>query len=229
MYLNMNTNEAISSSDTHDLKKKLSKSFLICGLFYIYTNICFFNVFVTLFAISALILYYISLIVWDKTNKTLSCIIMIVYGTIISVIFVDLVQNRSYNDFKFIYEPSTSNTAYQNTSFQKDYEPLNIILIETNLNRSQTDFKQNCAIESAARNNPNANVMVFSLSAEVDYRLIKEYKNINLVKKSVEDFFDGTPLFDWWRSKNVTILASTFFKEHLSDGLRLSLLYKVIY
>jgi hypothetical protein len=154
---------------------------------------------------------------------------MIVYGTIISVIFVDLVQNRSYNDFKFIYEPSTSNTAYQNTSFQKDYEPLNIILIETNLNRSQTDFKQNCAIESAARNNPNANVMVFSLSAEVDYRLIKEYKNINLVKKSVEDFFDGTPLFDWWRSKNVTILASTFFKEHLSDGLRLSLLYKVIY
>ena len=222
-------NEAISLSNTSDLKKKLSKSILICGLFYIYTNIFLFNVFITLFALSALILYYISLIVWDRTNKALSCIIIAVYGTIISLIFVDLVHNKYYNDLRIVYEPPYSKIIYSNASFQDFSDPFNIILIETNLNRRLTDFKQNCAIESAARNNPNANVMVFTLSADMDSRLINEYRNINLVKKPVEDLFNGTPLFDWWQSKSAKILASTFFKEHLSDGLRLSLLYKVTF
>jgi lactosylceramide 4-alpha-galactosyltransferase len=98
----------------------------------------------------------------------------------------------------------------------------NIIFLETNSSREKLTFKQSCAIESAAKNNPNYNTLVFTLDAKVDNRLFEAYTNIKHIPIDIYDVFRDSPLRHWW-SKGV--LSSNYRVAHLSDALRLILLY----
>lgn len=103
---------------------------------------------------------------------------------------------------------------------------LNIIFIETNQTRQSIDYKEMCSIESAALTNPNANVILFSLNANLSQNLLKHYKNIYFYKNKIEDLFQSTPFYNWWLNKSEIITTSPYVSAHLADALRLSLLYK---
>lgn len=101
----------------------------------------------------------------------------------------------------------------------------NIFFIETNPDRDYLTWKDICAIESAAFNNPSARVYVYSLAAkfnQIDLR--KNYQNIKLVKLDPLAIFSGTPLMPWWRSGAID--SSSYKVAHLSDAVRLAVLYK---
>ena len=57
-----------------------------------------------------------------------------------------------------------------------------------------------------------------------DEKLLNEYKNIKWLQLKPDEVFSDTPLWQWWRSKRV--LKSQFKTAHLSDALRLALLWK---
>lgn len=103
---------------------------------------------------------------------------------------------------------------------------LNIIFIETNQTKKWIDLMQMCAIESAALNNPQSNVYLYSLNAELDRDLARKYDNIIFSKENVEVLFYDTPLYSWWLNDSDIILTSKFVEAHLADALRLALLYK---
>jgi hypothetical protein len=105
----------------------------------------------------------------------------------------------------------------------------NIFFIETNSSRPFFTIKELCAIESAAFRNPRAIVYVFSSEAQLDesskLMLSKHYSNIRMLKLEPLSVFEQTPLLEWWLSGNVTS-HPTHKTGHLSDAVRLALLYK---
>ena len=61
----------------------------------------------------------------------------------------------------------------------------NIFFIETNISRNDLSMKEFCAIESAALNNPNSRVLLYSLKASLrneNIDLLNAYDNIVYVK-----------------------------------------------
>jgi hypothetical protein len=104
-------------------------------------------------------------------------------------------------------------------------QSLNIFFVESNFESKWLRPRQLCAIESAAVHNPYANVFVVSLNAKLrDNKLLREYNNIKWMPIKTEEAFADTPLWLWWRSKKV--MTSPFKTAHLSDALRLALLWK---
>ena len=70
----------------------------------------------------------------------------------------------------------------------------NIFFIETNPDRILFTTKQLCAIESAAKNNPNGNVYVLSIKAiqnEQFINLKSFYSNIKFMKFVPNEIFKG--------------------------------------
>jgi hypothetical protein len=120
------------------------------------------------------------------------------------------------------------NSTTQQQQQKQQESAFNIFFVETSDTQQTFPTKELCSIESAALNNPNANVYVFSLKAIVDLdnslMLNSKYSNIKWLKLDPLDLFIGTPLLDWWKSAKV--LASSFKVAHLSDAARLALLYK---
>ncbi|CAF0862842.1 unnamed protein product [Brachionus calyciflorus] len=114
-----------------------------------------------------------------------------------------------------IFEPSESNALNYN-----------IFFTETNTSRELLSLKQMCSIESAALNNPNANVFLYSLRANIYPELLDKYKNIRLVFTNPETIYNNTDLFDWWLRKKNDILNSDYWIHDLSDTFRIALLYK---
>ena len=68
----------------------------------------------------------------------------------------------------------------QNSSLTKLY--YNIIFIETNKNREYFTERELCAVESAALNNPHAEIVVYSDKAKISQLLLDIYSNIKLYK-----------------------------------------------
>ena len=93
-------------------------------------------------------------------------------------------------------------------------------------------YSQSCAIEAAAYHNPNRPVFVLfattvGFSAEMQsatLAALRSYKNIHFLNVNLETFVNGTPAEDFYR--NGQIFGSNFFIEHMSDFLRLMVLYK---
>ena len=122
------------------------------------------------------------------------------------------------NDYKL------SNFTISNTSSNNDY---NIFFVETNINSLLLTTKQLCAIESAAFHNPSANVYILTIRAVADkqyLRLFQIYKNIIWMKLVPNELFLDTPLMKWWQTGHLA--QSKFMTAHLSDAVRLALLWK---
>ncbi len=105
---------------------------------------------------------------------------------------------------------------------------LNIIFTETNSTRKFMSFKELCAIESAAKNNPESTVLVLSINAVIkEQDLLEKYKNIKLKLVKLNDTFYNTTLHDWWFSKKLDTAKDPYYHiSHLSDALRFTFLFK---
>ena len=87
-------------------------------------------------------------------------------------------------------------------------------------------MKQLCAIESIALNNPNAMVRVLSLNATFKQKFLENYSNIIFEVFTIEDVFNETPFFNWWINRKKEITNGPHYIAHISDALRLVLMYK---
>jgi lactosylceramide 4-alpha-galactosyltransferase len=102
----------------------------------------------------------------------------------------------------------------------------NIIFIESNEHGTYLTDRQLCSIESAAKHNPTAQVLVKSLKAQIKYdELFQKYPNIKLETIKIEDAIKNTPLENWWKNNHMSNDPYTRI-SHTSDGLRYALLYK---
>ena len=115
------------------------------------------------------------------------------------------------------YYPRLTTSNLQENKIKK----YNIFFFETNKERQFLNMRAQCAIESAALNNPNANVYVYSLKAKFDQNTTNLTFDLEPHK-----VFENTYFEDWWNNNKSILLNGNHPIEHLSDGLRLALVYK---
>lgn len=90
--------------------------------------------------------------------------------------------------------------------------------------------RQACAVESAAKNNPNWNVVLFTLDTHIldaptsNTSALRTYSNIKIVNTTVEKMVNGTIAESWVKTGSLT--TSKYPVVHYSDFLRLFILYK---
>lgn len=127
------------------------------------------------------------------------------------------------------------------TSRSQNYFNVRIFFHETS-GKSKLDIMQCCAVESAAKHNPNRHIQLFIRPSENCSRSFKQtltslsffsptwlevlsqYPNVSIILLNEEKYFYGTPLEEWYKSKRWQ--KSLFTKEHLSDYIRMLTLYK---
>ena len=112
----------------------------------------------------------------------------------------------------------------QNSSLTKLY--YNIIFIETNKNREYFTERELCAVESAALNNPHAEIVVYSDKAKISQLLLDIYSNIKLYKLEFKEIIKNTVFDDWFKLNSQLLLNGPSPIEHTSDILRIVLLWK---
>lgn len=114
---------------------------------------------------------------------------------------------------------------YSNKTFEPFKTKNNIFFLETNFARNLFDFKQQCSIESAAKNNQNSTIYVLSVKARFQNEVLqKSYKNIKVIKMQIDKLLNNTILHEWWFNGKYNL--SNFKTAHLSDALRLFILFK---
>lgn len=112
---------------------------------------------------------------------------------------------------------------YDDKQSKKGSERVNysVFFLESNYNREEFTTKEMCAIESAAKTNPNATIQVYTLRAKLNEKtnqLLKTYSNIRINKFEPRVIFKDTPLLKWW-SKG-TVMKSPFSFAHIADAFR---------
>jgi lactosylceramide 4-alpha-galactosyltransferase len=101
----------------------------------------------------------------------------------------------------------------------------NIFLVETNDSKTYLNYRQLCAIESAAKHNPDATVHVKSVRALIkDQEIFSKYPNIQFEIIKIKEALKNTPLNEWW-SKNLLAKDDYYRISHTSDALRYVFLY----
>ena len=103
----------------------------------------------------------------------------------------------------------------------------NIIFLETNTKRNSFSERQMCAIESAALNNPAANILAYSVKAKLENKLLNMYSNIKQLKLEFNESIRNTPFEEWFTSNGQLLLNGTSRIEHSSDILRIVSLWKL--
>lgn len=98
---------------------------------------------------------------------------------------------------------------------------------------NRSSFRQACAIESAARRNPNRDIFVLFASpvgyADNEmlpkyYDTLKNFKNIHWRNMNVWQYSRNTEIYEWLKTDK--LLESSFFPEHLSDIVRALSLFR---
>ncbi|XP_053695406.1 lactosylceramide 4-alpha-galactosyltransferase [Sabethes cyaneus] len=118
---------------------------------------------------------------------------------------------------------------------QQPLEGKNIFFHETSCSGDgvvHLNARQACAVESAARKNPDWNAFVL-FAAPVGFRnksqlplmdALLSYKNVHLRFVNLTTYAQDTPLEDWMKSGE--IFRSKYMNSHLSDIMRYLTLYK---
>jgi lactosylceramide 4-alpha-galactosyltransferase len=108
--------------------------------------------------------------------------------------------------------------------------PKRVFFIESNYGRTFLDSKQLCAIESAAKHNPDLIISVMSVKGiikeDFGQALLQQYPNVKFELINVTEIFTDTPLYVWWINDRATKVDGYFRTAHISDALRLALVYK---
>ncbi|XP_063977475.1 lactosylceramide 4-alpha-galactosyltransferase-like [Diachasmimorpha longicaudata] len=91
--------------------------------------------------------------------------------------------------------------------------------------------RQACAVESAAKINPQMQVYLlllshsnFSTATRETIRVLSAYKNIKIRRIVMEEYVKNTPLEEWWLSG--ILRTSKWPRSHMSDILRYLTLWK---
>ena len=116
-----------------------------------------------------------------------------------------------------------SNEFFQSLDIDLQY---NMFFIETKIVNKYLTERQLCSIESAAKNNPNAIVNLFSINAKIHPVFLKKYPNIKIHKLVIDDILKDTPFEKWYKHKKEVVLNGPYSVVHISDILRLALLWK---
>uniref|UniRef100_A0A182QPW0 Alpha 1,4-glycosyltransferase domain-containing protein n=1 Tax=Anopheles farauti TaxID=69004 RepID=A0A182QPW0_9DIPT len=123
----------------------------------------------------------------------------------------------------------------QQSSPQPTDDGRNVFFHETSCSKDgiiRLNARQACAIESAARANPEWNVYVL-FAAPVGFRnrtaqpiieALLEYRNVHLRFVNLTTYANETPLEEWMQ--NGEIFRSLYMNSHLSDVMRYLTLYK---
>ena len=133
------------------------------------------------------------------------------------------------DEFKMTEKPFNDEFLYLSTinSTEKIKEAFNIFMIETNMKSKYLNLKQLCTIESNALHNPEATVNLVSLRSKIGLQsLFKIYPNIKWSLMNIEKLFEDTPLENWWKSGKLTRYNEYYRISHLSDAVRIALIYK---
>ena len=160
-------------------------------------------------------------------KKKLSLFFLFISFTLVLLFFARkntfLIETRIETDVNKVIEKNVDDSEF----YLNKTDSNNILFVETNISRTLLTFKELCAIESAAKHNPELNVILFSVNARIQYKNIftKTYPNIKYQKLNLDQFFNNTFLNEWW-SSNVLAQQSYFREAHLADALRLQLLYE---
>lgn len=94
------------------------------------------------------------------------------------------------------------------------------------------NYRQACAVESAARMNKNTSIFVIFLSTvgiddknlAPNIKALKSYPNIYFRNLELSEYIKNTPIEEW--TQNGQIFTSKYIVSHLSDFLRFLSLYK---
>lgn len=148
-----------------------------------------------------------------RKNRTLKLLATLILVT--SVIYLELKPNhksrREYQQQQQRYNDSNIRSLSSLTN-SSSYS-FAIFFLESDPRRKLATTKETCAIESAAKNNPNALVMHYRAIVNEDQlaRLVsKAYANVRLVKFESEKVFSDTPLLEWWKSISKSSTDSTY-------------------
>ncbi|CAL1267287.1 unnamed protein product [Larinioides sclopetarius] len=108
-------------------------------------------------------------------------------------------------------------------------ETSNIFFLETS-NSSRLSARQACAVESAALHHPEWQIIVLFTSSQPLHlmdsfmALLSQFGNIRFLRMELDFTMAGTPLWFWYQKGNWKY--SPHKTEHLSDAIRLCLLWK---
>ena len=143
-----------------------------------------------------------------RMRETYKSISLSIFVILVIIVYLAISKKESLTSVKL-------NRLYkERTNFE-------IFFIESNMKRSEIDTKQMCAIESAAKNNPNEIVKIFSLKSQLNKNssfLLKKYDNIQFVNFDPEKMLNDTRLLEFWNKGEV--MRSAYGHAHLSDFLR---------
>ena len=136
---------------------------------------------------------------------------------IIGAFYLILLIKRKASEFnKREFEQLANDHA--RAHIHSDYS---IFFIESNYNRKEFTTKEMCAIESAAKTNPNALIQVYTFTARLNEKanaMLNLYPNIRIIHFEPAVIFKDTPLLQWWM--NGDVLRSPHSFVHLSDAFR---------
>ena len=113
-------------------------------------------------------------------------------------------------------------TLLEKDKLSKEVNKYNIFFIESNMKRAVISPKEMCAIESAARHNPKADVKVYTLRAQLNESargLLTKYSNIEIIDFKPEFVFENdSKMNGFWKRGDA--MRSQFAHAHLSDFIR---------
>lgn len=221
--------EPFTTNNISKMQQRLvnaSKCVLLIILYLFSCKFLIYDPYMTSFFLTIAFIYLISKLIWNKAHQIQSIALIILVICFTSMIFlstnktdsIDFYLKRT-NFYQMLKYKQKSNFNYQGNNF-------NIFFTETNPNRTELNLKQMCAIESAALNNPDANVYLYSVNATIDNHLLERYGNIEYIQSTPAKIFEETPLHSWWISNQSVIQNSEYSIHHIADSLRIALLYK---
>lgn len=168
----------------------------------------------------------------SKRSIRIIFITAILLSCVVIYLISSTIKKDSFNDKNSInYDKSFTHKINDQIDLNNDYNEeqqlYNIIMIETNDKADNMNLRQLCSIESAAYHNPTATIHVNSIKAKINLpNLLKKHKNIKWSSINLTSIFENTPLNDWWLKGKLNTDDDYFKYSHLSDALRLLLVYK---
>jgi hypothetical protein len=167
-----------------------------------------------------------------KLNKIAS----IIFLCLVYAVLILFIKKANETTSSSIYHAS----SYDQLLFQqkieliyREYPHLNsnennkkkysIFFLETQYAKAEFTTKQMCAIESAARNNPNSFVQIYSFrsvfNTNNNVSLFNTYPNLRIRRLDPDVVFNNTPLMVWWARGRVKHSQHAY--AHISDAARL--------
>ena len=120
-----------------------------------------------------------------STNSYYVISLIFTFGMVIAIAIYFLLFSSKNNFYELYASNIINDSNYQAFIRLANTSKYNIFFIETNYERNEFSTKQLCAIESAAKTNPNGKISILSIKAQsklLDFTLIEQYSNLVWLK-----------------------------------------------